>query len=310
VASIPQADHVAKWNGTAWSALGANTAGKDGWFPTSTTIDALTTSGSRVFASGTFINANADPLADFVAEFDGSSWKPVGSNGAGNGPLNGNTRALTTFGGDLVAGGTFTNAGGNDLADFVASFPLSGAPSGGGGTTTTTSGGGAAPPPTGTPNGTVLVNGRPFTGGTIRYRSVVDVTNGRLLLRADTGTLTVRGAGGISAVFVLLRGTDRKKAIVELRLTRGNFSVCPKRKTSSATRLEATVVRQLWADGKGSFRTRGRYASATVRGTNWLTSDRCDGTLTRVVRGVIGVADFPKRTQVTLRAGRSYLAKP
>ena len=111
-------------------------------------------------------------------------------------------------------------------------------------------------------------------------------------------------------MFVLLRGTDRKKAIVELRLTRGNFSVCPKRKTSSAARATATVVRQLWADGKGSFRTRGRYASATVRGTNWLTADRCDGTLTRVVRGVIGVADLPKRTQVTLRAGRSYLARP
>ena len=55
-------------------------------------------------------------------------------------------------------------------------------------------GGGAAAPPTGTPTGTVLVNGRPFTGGTIPYRSVVDVTNGRLTLRADTGTITVRGA--------------------------------------------------------------------------------------------------------------------
>jgi hypothetical protein len=33
VAGIPQADHVAKWNGSAWSAVGANTAGTDGWLP-------------------------------------------------------------------------------------------------------------------------------------------------------------------------------------------------------------------------------------------------------------------------------------
>jgi len=70
------------------------------------------------------------------------------------------------------------------------------------------------------------------------------------------------------------------------------------------------VVRQLWGDGKGSFQKRGRYAAATVRGTHWLTADRCDGTLTRVVRGVASVADLPKHTTVTVRAGRSYLATP
>jgi hypothetical protein len=29
-----------------------------------------------------------------------------------------------------------------------------------------------------------------------------------------------------------------------------------------------------------------------VRGTRWLTEDRCDGTLTRVVRGTVEVEDF------------------
>jgi LCCL domain len=194
--------------------------------------------------------------------------------------------------------------------------PIPGSPSGGGGgggggsTTTTGGGGGAAAPPTATPTGTVLVNGRPFTGGTIPYRSTVDVTDGTVLLKADTGTLKVNGAGGIPAVFVLLRGTDGKKPIVELRLKKGDFSVCPKRKKSSARRAAATTVRQLWGSGKGRFRTRGKYASATVRGTKWLTADRCDGTNIKVSRGVIQVADFPKRTQVTIRAGRSYLAKP
>ena len=172
IAGIALADHVAKWNGSAWSAMGSNSAGGDGWFPASTFINALTTSGSRVFAAGSFQNANGDKLADMVAEFDGKAWQPVGSNGAGDGPLKGNVSALTTFDKDLVAGGLFVNAGGNDLADFLASYPLAGAPPGGGPpTTTTTTPGGAAAPPTGTPTGTVLVNGRPFAGGTIPYRS-------------------------------------------------------------------------------------------------------------------------------------------
>jgi hypothetical protein len=177
------------------------------------------------------------------------------------------------------------------------------APGGGGG-------GGAAPPATGTSTGTVLVNGAPFTSGPIPYKSTVDVTNGSLVLKTDTGSLTVNGADGISAVFVLLRGTDKKKPIVELRLTKGDFSVCPKRRLSSVTAPPPKVIRQLWAKGKGHFRTRGRYSAATVRGTNWLSADRCDGTLTKVVQGVIQVSDFPKRSQVTVRAGTSYVAKP
>ena len=30
--------------------------------------------------------------------------------------------------------------------------------------------------------------------------------------------------------------------------------------------------RKLWGDGKGKFRTKGRYAAATVRGTRWLVA--------------------------------------
>jgi hypothetical protein len=303
IAGITQADHVAKWNGSAWSAMGSNTAGGDGWFPASAFINALTTSGSRVFAAGSFQNANGNRLADMVAEFDGKAWQPVGSNGAGEGPLNSNVLALTTFANQLVAGGSFTNAGGDNPADFAATYSLAGAPPGGT----------PAPPPTGTPTGTVLVNGKPFAGGRIAYNSTVNVTGGTLALKADTGTLTVRGAAGRPAVFKLIRGTDKNKPIVELRLAAGDFSACPKkRKPSSvgANQAATTTVRQLWGNGKGKFRTRGRYAAATVRGTNWLTADRCDGTRVQVARGVVQVADLPHKKQVTVRAGRSYLAKP
>jgi len=313
VAGIPQADNIAKWNGSAWSALGANAGGGNGIFPPRSSVYAILVSGSRVFAGGVFTNANGNPLSDNLVVFDGKSWQPVGSDGAGNGALNASVQALAVFGGKLYAGGNFTSVAGTGPASFLVSYPLAAAPPGGGGpptTTTTTPSGGTAPPPTGTPTGTVLVNGRPFTGGRIPYNSTVDVTRGTLVLAADTGTLTVKGAGGLPAVFKLLRGSDNKKPIVELRLTAGDFSVCPKRKKSSAARLLATTVRQLWGNGTGSFRTRGRYAAATVRGTNWLTADRCDGTQVRVAKGVIQVSDLPRRRQVTVRAGRSYLARP
>jgi hypothetical protein len=68
--------------------------------------------------------------------------------------------------------------------------------------------------------------------------------------------------------------------------------------------------RHLWGDGKGSFRTNGKYSSATVRGTKWLVQDSCAGTLTRVVRGSVTVRDRVKRKTVVVRAGKSYLAKP
>ncbi|MEA2218112.1 MAG: hypothetical protein QOJ35_738 [Solirubrobacteraceae bacterium] len=69
------------------------------------------------------------------------------------------------------------------------------------------------------------------------------------------------------------------------------------------------VVTQLQGDGKGSFRTTGRNSAATVRGTKWLTQERCDGTLTRVSRGIVSVRDTTAHRTVLVRAGHSYLAR-
>jgi hypothetical protein len=91
----------------------------------------------------------------------------------------------------------------------------------------------------------------------------------------------------------------------------GNFRVCGGRALSTFG-LEARrkrPVRTLWGNGKGRFQTRGRYSAATVRGTKWVVQDRCDGTLTRVLRGVVRVRDFRARKNVNVRAGQRYLAK-
>ena len=71
-------------------------------------------------------------------------------------------------------------------------------------------------------------------------------------------------------------------------LTGGNFAVCKtsKRKLSAGGKPKPPKsVRHVWGNAKGHFRTKGKYASATVRGTNWLTNDICPGTRVTVRRG-------------------------
>ena len=48
-----------------------------------------------------------------------------------------------------------------------------------------------------------------------------------------------------------------------------------------------------------------------MRGTTWLTADRCDGTLTRVVTGSVVVRDFTLHRTVVVHAGeRTSRARP
>ena len=149
VANIAEADYVAKWDGSAWSAMGSNTAGTDGWFPAATNIHDLVSVGPNVFATGTFQNANGDLRADNIAFFDGTAWHPVGSDGAGNGPWVAEGHALAVVERQLYAAGNFTSAGGDPQAQSVASFALAQViayP-----TPTVTAGPSAAPTPTVTP---------------------------------------------------------------------------------------------------------------------------------------------------------------
>jgi uncharacterized repeat protein (TIGR01451 family) len=101
------------------------------------------------------------------------------------------------------------------------------------------------------------------------------------------------------------------KPVLLVKLVGGSFKQCATttRALSSAdAAAKKKQVRRLWGKGKGRFRTRGRYASGEVRGTNWLTQDFCDGTLVRVVTGVVQVRDFVLKQTVLLKAGQKYFA--
>ena len=84
----------------------------------------------------------------------------------------------------------------------------------------------------------------------------------------------------------------------------GELTSCPEGTASAARR-----TRKLWGNAKGRFRTRGRHSSGAVRGTRWLTVDRCDGTLTAVREGTVAVRDFTRDRTVLVDAGERYLAR-
>jgi CSLREA domain-containing protein len=98
--------------------------------------------------------------------------------------------------------------------------------------------------------------------------------------------------------------TRGRKPLTTLSLTAK--LACPKGNGAIAA---AKKKRRLWGDGKGRFRTKGSFSSATVRGTKWLTEDRCNGTLTRVTKGTVTVRDFKRKRNVIVRAGQRYLAQ-
>ncbi|HEY1277954.1 MAG TPA: PKD domain-containing protein [Thermoleophilaceae bacterium] len=103
-----------------------------------------------------------------------------------------------------------------------------------------------------------------------------------------------------------VRQRKRDKYITELVL-QGPVGPCPRGDAGAAAKRR---TRKLWGSGKGRYRSRGRYSSASVRGTRWLVEDRCDGTLTVVRRGVVAVRDFARDRTVVLQPGERYLAHP
>jgi hypothetical protein len=194
------------------------------------------------------------------------------------------------------------------------------------------------------PNETVVV--QELTGqvlvklpGTDQYvdlgsLTVEEVPNGTLVdARKGRFALTVAAAGettastvfydGIASVTQLAATDPTAPGVTELALQGGDFGkpcvsalakAKPKKKAKRKTlALEqdkpVKPVRRLWGDGSGSFRTRGRYGSATVRGTIWLTEDYCNGTLVRVQRGLVAVRDVVKNRTVLVPAGKSYFAE-
>ena len=133
----------------------------------------------------------------------------------------------------------------------------------------------------------VLLRGRRLIG----VGTTVDASHGTVRL------VTARNAsGGLQSgvfdggAFVV---TQERSGLVDLLLAGGrradracraaaaqdaSVATGGSRGPNAAAAVSSTVLRLLHSRAHGRFRTRGKYAAATVRGTQWTTMDRCDGT--------------------------------
>jgi hypothetical protein len=140
----------------------------------------------------------------------------------------------------------------------------------------------------------------------------VDATNGVVkvtVVRDGTGAFDSVDAWG--GAFTVVQGIERSgRGLTTLTLRNGFKS--PKNGASAAVAHAARVSRKnkLWANGKGNFKTRGKRASAIVRGTYWYTEETSSkATKVSVKRGLVAVRDFANHRTVLVSQGHSYTAK-
>ena len=135
-------------------------------------------------------------------------------------------------------------------------------------------------------------------------RGTVQLVSARSRKRTQSGKFS-------SGLFQVVQSRKRRaKGLTELRLKGSSFARCGRaRGTGASAALSRRTIRRLRSSARGRFRTSGRNSSATVRGTIWITADRCDGTLTTVKRGKVAVRDFRRKKTVVVGAGKSYLAR-
>jgi hypothetical protein len=142
--------------------------------------------------------------------------------------------------------------------------------------------------------------------------SILDTSAGVAKLTSATTTGTQFGDFTAGLFEVLQARKQRGLTELDIVNSASSRALCAttgKGAAISRRRLTKRLLGTLHGEAHGKFTTRGEFSSATVRGTIWSVSNRCDGTLTAVRRGVVSVRDFARRRTIVLHAGRTYLAR-
>ncbi len=182
----------------------------------------------------------------------------------------------------------------------------------------------ATPPPppvkgksvnVGATSGTVRIRRRGSRGFTtlrddqqVPVGSEVDARRGRVRLTVENDPGVNEVAEFYNGVFIVRQLTRRVQPLTQLSLSQPLS--CPRSagtRASASKRRRGARRRRLWGTGVGHFRTRGRHAAATVRGTVWMTQDTCTATTVRVKQGVVDVFAFPTKRTIQVSAGHSVV---
>jgi hypothetical protein len=133
-------------------------------------------------------------------------------------------------------------------------------------------------------------------------KGVVKVT----VVRDATGALD--SADAWAGAFTAAQGVERSgRGLTTLTLRESLKSA--KKGASAARASRVARKNKLWVNGKGNFKTRGKRASAIVRGTYWYTEETGKATKVSVKRGLVAVRDFVNRKTVLVSQGHSYTAQ-
>ena len=100
-------NNIAQWNGSLWSSLASGVLGS------SSEIQALTVYSGNLIAGGSFTQAGGNS-ANNIAQWNGSTWLPLGSGVSGGSPSTW-INILMVYENNLIAGGNFSQAGGNNI---------------------------------------------------------------------------------------------------------------------------------------------------------------------------------------------------
>lgn len=140
--------------------------------------------------------------------------------------------------------------------------------------------------------------------------ATIDATHGRVTLVSAVGASGNTQSATFWGGKFSIRQPKQAGGYTEIVLPKVRHASCPSRAGAATISRRRRPPVHLWAqDHHGRYRTRGKNSVATVRGTRWLTVERCDGTLTHVARGAVSVRDLHRHRSVLVKAHHSYLAQ-
>ncbi len=137
--------------------------------------------------------------------------------------------------------------------------------------------------------------------------SIIDAKNGFAKIKSARGDGTIdegtfwEGLFQVSQAGAVGAPLDAK-LVDKLRCKGGKKKPKTASRSAVARSSKAASSRSLWGKTTGSYSTRGARGSATVRGTQWLTIDRCKAkgqeTTFKVIEGVLAIDDFDAKGAV------------